>query len=333
MDNKKRIVGKIIIIYLMILGFFPVTIAVGQDVVYSQFYANPLYLNPSLAGSTLSKRLAANYRNQWPSLNNAFTTYSVSYDQYVDAMSGGFGVLASTDRNVGGLMSSSSAYLMYAYRLRASRTVGINMGLGAGVYQRSIDWNSLIFENPENEIKVDNSSHVVPDFNFGAVLGYKDVFYIGTAMHHMTQPNISFYDEGLDKLHIRYTFHMGGNIFFGNTYRYYTDEPPKLMLSPAVIYIHQNIHQQINLGMNFTVYPFVFGMWYRNNLKNSDAAIVLVGFHLQGFQFGYSYDLTISKFSNATGGAHEISLGYRFAQSKLSKRTIEKQKEIPCPRF
>jgi hypothetical protein len=61
--------------------------------------------------------------------------------------------------------------------------------------------------------------------------------------------------------------------------------------------------------------------------------IALVGFHLRGFQFGYSYDVTISKFSNATGGAHEISLGYRFAPSKLSKRTVDRQKEIPCPKF
>ena len=325
-------IGRRIIVYLVILGVFPVTTIMGQDVAYSQFYANPLYLNPSLAGSTLSKRFAANYRNQWPSLNNAFTTYNVSYDQYIDAISGGIGVIANTDRSVGGLMSSSSAYLMYAYRLEASRTLSVNMAIGAGVYQRSIDWGSLVFENPETEIQLDNTSRIVPDLNLGTVLGYKDIFYIGVAAHHLAQPNVSFYNDGLEKLCIKYTFHAGANINFGTPYRN-ADEPPKAVLSPAVVYIHQSIHQQINLGMNLTIYPFVIGMWYRNNIQNPDAVIVLVGFHLQGFQFGYSYDLTTSKFSNATGGAHEISLGYRFAPSKLSKRAIDKQKAIPCPRF
>jgi type IX secretion system PorP/SprF family membrane protein len=303
----------------------------GQDVVYSQFYANPLYLNPALAGSTISKRLAANYRNQWPSLNDAFTSYSVSYDQYIDAISGGIGVLASANRDVGGLLSTNSAYLMYSYRLQVAHTTNVNMGLGAGIYQKGIDWSSLVFENPET-IQLDYTSRLVPDFNFGFVLGHKDVFYAGAALHHLSQPVVSFYDWASDMLHVKYTFHTGGNIFLGNAY-YHTDEPPKVTLSPAAVYIYQNTSQQVNLGVNLTIYPFVFGVWYRNALKNSDAIIALVGFHLQGFQFGYSYDATISKFSNATGGAHEISLGYRFAPSKLSKRTIEKQKEIPCPRF
>ena len=310
-----------------------ISTSMAQDaVVYSQFYANPLYLNPSLAGSTLSKRLSAHYRNQWPSLDNAFTSYSISYDQYIDGISGGLGVLVNTNREVGGLLSSTSAYLMYSYRLRASQTLSINFGLGAGIYQRSIAWNSLVFENPENEATPPNTSRLVPDFNFGTVLGFKDVLYAGVAVHQMTQPLVNFYDNDIGRLRIKYTFHAGGNIYF-DPLRHYKDEPPKVVLSPAVVFIHQDISQQVNVGMNLTIYPFVFGVWYRDAFKNPDAIIALVGFHIRGFQFGYSYDATISKFSNATGGAHEISLGYCFAPSKLSKRSVYKQKEIPCPKF
>ena len=314
------------------LNIFCVTESKGQEVVYSQFYANPLYLNPSLAGATFSKRLSANYRNQWASLSNAFSSYSVSYDQYIDGINGGLGVLVSTGRDVNGLLSSTSAHLMYSYRLQASRTVNINFGLAAGIYQRSIDWGSLIFENPEDEIKPVVTSRLVPDFNVGTVVGIRDIFYAGIAVHQITQPMVSFYDNNTGNLPIKYTFHTGGNIFF-DPYRHYTDEPPKVVLSPALVFVMQDVSQQINLGMNLTIYPYVFGVWYRNTLKNPDAIIALVGFHLRGFQFGYSYDVTISKFSNATGGAHEISLGYRFSPSKLSKRTIDKQKEIPCPKF
>ena len=314
------------------LNIFSVTASKGQEAVYSQFYANPLYLNPSLAGATLSKRLSANYRNQWPSLNNAFSSYSISYDQYIDGISGGLGVLVNTNREVGGLLSSTTAYLMYSYRLQASNSININFGLGAGVYQKSIDWSSLTFEKPEDEIKPGITSRLVPDFNVGTVMGYKDVFYAGIAVHHVTQPVVSFYDNNTGTLPIKYTFHTGGNIFF-DPYRHYTDEPPKVVLSPALIFVMQDVSQQVNLGANLTIYPFVFGVWYRNAFKNSDAIIALVGFHLRGFQFGYSYDATLSKFSNATGGAHEISLGYRFSPSKMSKRSIDKLKEIPCPKF
>jgi type IX secretion system PorP/SprF family membrane protein len=326
-------IGKKVIAGLIALSVFSIVRIQGQDVVYSQFYANPLYLNPALAGATLSPRIAANYRNQWPSLQNAFTTYGISYDQYVDAISGAFGVSINSDRIVNGLMSSTSAYLMYSYRLRASRKISINLALAGGIYQNSLDWNAIELENQPAQMPVGKTSNIKPDFNFGTVMGYKNVFYAGVALAHLSQPIISFDENGLDKLHIKYTFHVGGNIFAGGMYNQYSDFPPKVVFSPALVYIRQGIYQQVALGINTTIYPFTIGMWYRNNIKNSDAVIVLLGFQFYGFQFGYSYDITISKFTNATGGAHEISLGYRFKESKLSKRTIEKQKEIPCPRF
>ena len=40
----------------------------GQDPHFSQYYANPLYLNPALAGSQICPRLAFNFRSQWPSI-------------------------------------------------------------------------------------------------------------------------------------------------------------------------------------------------------------------------------------------------------------------------
>ncbi len=48
------------------------------------------------------------------------------------------------------------------------------------------------------------------------------------------------------------------------------------------------------------------GIWYRN----LDSFILLGGIQYKKFRIGYSYDFTISKLTNATGGAHEVSLGF-----------------------
>ncbi|MEI9809611.1 MAG: type IX secretion system membrane protein PorP/SprF, partial [Bacteroidota bacterium] len=46
-----------------------------------QFFASPLTLNPALTGKFDGVyRVAGNYRNQWPSISNAYTTATVSYD-------------------------------------------------------------------------------------------------------------------------------------------------------------------------------------------------------------------------------------------------------------
>ena len=58
-----------------------VTASQAQDPGFSQFFASPLTLNPALTGKFNGVlRVAGNYRNQWPDINNAFITTTVSID-------------------------------------------------------------------------------------------------------------------------------------------------------------------------------------------------------------------------------------------------------------
>ena len=103
---KKAILGA-----MLLLG----TAAGAQDVGFSQFYANPLYLNPAFAGSAVAPRISLTYRAQWPGLVSAFTTVSASYDQYFPDLHGGLGFIVMTDR-VGdhGALSTNSLGAMYS---------------------------------------------------------------------------------------------------------------------------------------------------------------------------------------------------------------------------
>ena len=77
----KRTTTQILTLCLAVLS----TVAVhAQDIHFSQFYMSPLNLNPALTGvMNCNHRITANYRNQWASIlkQNAYNTYSVSYDQ------------------------------------------------------------------------------------------------------------------------------------------------------------------------------------------------------------------------------------------------------------
>ena len=81
---------------LTLLSFAPDITA--QDPEFTQFYANPLYLNPAFAGTARCPRLVMNYRNQWPSLSGTFVTTSASYDQHVPTIQGGLGLIVLNDR-------------------------------------------------------------------------------------------------------------------------------------------------------------------------------------------------------------------------------------------
>ena len=46
----------------------------AQDPIFTQFYSNPVYLNPAFSGTNKCPRFVMNYRNQWPSFPGAFVT-------------------------------------------------------------------------------------------------------------------------------------------------------------------------------------------------------------------------------------------------------------------
>ena len=110
--GKRNIYRQILFAFLFIGGFA----AKAQDPEFSQFYANRLYLNPAYAGTERCPRVGLNYRNQWPSLDQGFVTYSASYDQHFNALSGGLGLLAMSDEAGAGTITYQNIGLLYAYQ-------------------------------------------------------------------------------------------------------------------------------------------------------------------------------------------------------------------------
>lgn len=312
----------------MILAFTVNGSMQAQDAEFSQFFANPLYLNPALAGSEFYQRAVANYRNQWPGIDNGFVTYNASYDQYVDKMHGGIGALVNVDNAGDGLLTTTQASLIYAYTLTASYNLFFNLALQASYYQRSLNWDKLRFgdqidllhgvdlktaENPP-----DNTSVMAPDFAAGFVFGWKSFMHGGMAVHHMSEPDLAFYSQHEDKLPFKFTGHLGFNVNLEGHSMYFD---PRFYISPNILYQQQGNFHQVNAGLYITWLPISLGAWYRHNFENVDAMIVLVGITHENLKIGYSYDLTLSEIRSSTGGAHEVSVAWLF-NKKPHLRTI-----------
>jgi type IX secretion system PorP/SprF family membrane protein len=291
----------------------------AQDPEFSQFFANPLYLNPALAGAENYNRAIVNYRNQWPDIDKGFVTYNASYDQYINKIRGGIGVLINVDNAGKGMLTTTQASLMYAYTLKVSRTVFINMALQGTFYQRSLNWDVLRFGDqidlllghdlPTAEMPPDRTSVMVPDFSAGLVFGWRMALHGGIAVNHLTEPNLAFYSQYENNLPIKFTAHLGGNINLEGGSMFFD---PKFFLSPNILYQQQGMFHQLNAGLYLTYKPVALGMWYRRNFENADAIIVLVGLDYKNLKIGYSYDITISELRTNTGGAHEISVTWQF---------------------
>lgn len=132
----------ILITYFFLHGVSNILIA--QDPIFSQFYANPLYLNPAFAGVTTCPKVNLNYRLQWSSIAGTYITYSASYDQHSNLISGGWGLLITHDDAGKGTLTTSTVSGIYSYLLTL-RKFSIKMGCQATWFQKSIDWSKLTF--------------------------------------------------------------------------------------------------------------------------------------------------------------------------------------------
>ena len=308
--------------------FFVINVS-AQDHEFTQFYANPIYLNPAFAGTNICPRVNLNWRNQWPGVSGTFITYSASFDQHSEAIHGGLGLLVTTDQAANSLQTTRVSG-MYSYQLKISRKFSIRMGMEATFFQKTLDWSKLTFGDmidPRRGFVLQTGdqprggSTAGLDFSAG-FLGFSESFYFGFAAHHLTQPNESLIKEQ-SKLPMKLTAHAGAMIpLAGAASQYQTEDA---MISPNIIYRRQADFQQLNMGLYVKKGPLVGGVWYRNR----DAFIVLLGIQSDNLKIGYSYDVTISKLANATAGSHELSFQINF-NCRPKKKTF---RTISCPSF
>ena len=183
----------VLLLFIMVGGNKTI---IGQDPIFTQFYSNPMYLNPAFAGSRVCPRFALNYRNEWPNISGNFITTAAAYDQKVEGLSGGLGLIVLTD-NAAKTVKTTRVSAVYAYNQSITRKFSINFGIEATFFQKSLDWNKLTFGDmidprrgfvyPTNDLSRGGTSSGI-DFSAG-VIGYTDKFFFGFATHHLNEPN------------------------------------------------------------------------------------------------------------------------------------------------
>jgi type IX secretion system PorP/SprF family membrane protein len=307
-------------IFLLLIIFTQISYLRGQDVAFSQFYANPLYLNPALAGAKLCPRITLNFRNQWPNMSKGYVTYSATWDNEYKRLSGGLGIIANATVGGGGIYNSFNGSAIYSYRLQVSRKVVVNAALQAGYLQYHLNWDKLLFGDQINvntgiheqtsEVQPGKPSIGVVDISAGLLAGYKESAYLGVAVSHLNRPSINFYNGNANQLDMKITVHAGA--IFDFVQGMDGEDLRNFSISPNVVYMQQGNFHQLNVGMSVNSYPLVAGLWFRHNFENPDAVIVLLGFQQKQYKIGYSFDYTVSRLGTTAGCAHEVSIAWLF---------------------
>jgi len=341
-------------VFFAIISLFGSITAFAQDPQYSQYYAAPLYLNPAMAGSELTGRVGFNYRNQWPSIDAKFTTFSAYYDTYLPDYNSGIGVMVMQDTEGAAQLRSTTISAIYSYELKLGENSYFRPGFQASYIRREIGfYENLVFANNINSVDpfgdlINYPSNIEglgdPVSMLSLSLGgmfFTENFWIGAAAHHVNEPNQSFID-GLSPLPAKFSVHAGYRISLGegSMRQDFTHLRKERYLTPTINYKRQGPFEQLDVGAYFYVEPIVFGVWYRGlpykpveSQSNRDAIVMMVGLNLlSGLNVGYSFDYTVSQLGIQSGGAHEISLSWTLPNNNQGK-PARRDTILPCPKF
>ncbi|NJC24624.1 PorP/SprF family type IX secretion system membrane protein [Neolewinella antarctica] len=335
---------------------------VAQDHHFSQFFATPQALNPALTGLFQGRyRISLANRNQWGQvLETPFRTTAFSTDfhyyvnpkkrRYRDAF--GAGVMFTSDRVSQFNYSVNQVMVGGAYHksLDPRNNQTLSLGFQLGVVQRNVSYGELTFEDSFDGTStyVDGASgeelvannYAFGDYQIGLNYSYaprnSTSYLIGAAVHHVAEPEQSFYAESTqgedievkNVLDRRYSLYANVGIYVSQD----------ITISPRIYAFAQGPHSLVNAGstVRFLIddsngSALHLGAYLRGVGSDAgfgiDSGIAQVGIEIENFLVGLSYD--VSKNGLQTNprhrGAFELSIAY-LGQG-------DDDDAVPCPTF
>jgi type IX secretion system PorP/SprF family membrane protein len=333
---------------LVTITYFLLLVSVlqAQDPHFSQFFASPLTLNPAFTGKFAGTfRATGNYRNQWPTINNAYITTTGAVDFHVRENkiptndTWGLGGLFYSDNSANGAVKFNYATLSTAYHKGLDEEGFHQLGLGFQATYANMSINTGML-NFADQLTTAGFTGVTQEVFSGATLAtnYIDVnagvlytgsttdrnnFYFGVSLYHINRPKQSFVG-GNFVLNPRATIHGGSYFPLGS------NGNATLHLSGIQSFQGGASETVVGGAVQLSANPdddkptsIYIGSW----LRFKDAIIPYIGLEFGDVRMGMTYDINNSSLKTASErqGGIEISVVYIFKKAT--------DKALPCPKF
>ncbi len=322
----------------------------AQDYHFTQTNQFLLLQNPANTGLFDGwERAGIGHKTQWANAGSKFQTSVISADLNLfrkrtgEGASLGLGLLFLTDKVGDSKYGTKQMAFSISGIVPLAENHKIAMGIQAGLGQKSGDFSQLIFSSQFNGSELDENlnsgesnnlaSFIYPDISAGGLYQFgsdqsnlgssgQPKIVAGIAYYHLNRPTLRFRLGGTEKLYAKWVFHGSFTKVFKGS-----DQGVELVLNQTI----QGPHTETNIGALLRHYLskgskitgfkqpayLGFGMFYRHK----DAIAPMVQINYKGFDFGLSYDITLSTLGQVSrGGGIEFSLVYTNFDYALFKR-------------
>jgi len=274
-----------------------------QDPLYSQYFNNPVSINPAYAGSRGSMNMMLLHRRQWIGIDGAPVTSTISLNR-PGGKKNEIGYGFSYIHDDIGPINQNGVYADYSYTVNLNWNIKLALGLKGGFNYYKFDLNTLNVTHPEDPLIVNGQKKLfLPNFGVGTYI-YTEKYAVGFSVPKLLRNSLSEEENTLEQLnreerHYFLTASALFNISEGIRFR------------PSFITrIVKNAPASLDLNAQFIFADkFWAGLLYRVN----DSFGANVQFQVsKSLKVGYSYDLSSSWMRPYNSGTHEISLNFDF---------------------
>jgi type IX secretion system PorP/SprF family membrane protein len=287
-------------------------------------------------------RAAGNYRNQWPTINRAFTTATVSLDfpilrnRIAANDIWGVGIMAYSDQSANSALKFNYLSVSTAFHKGLDEDGYSQIGAGfQGTYSNMLlDVSNLKFEDQltpfgftgttseifNNSVLKNNYFDLNAGVLYTGSTSDKNNFYAGVSMYHITRPKQQF-TGSFFLLNPRTTFHAGGYFPLGTDKTIHLSALYSMQAQASEAVLGGAVELPVSQSDKPT--SVYVGSWLRIN----DALIPYMGLEFSDFRLGVTYDVNTSslKAASQSRGGIEISMIYI--------KKAPNSKGLPCPKF
>lgn len=268
--------------------------------------------NPGFTGSMLKPRFEMSYRNQWLGSTEFLQKSSISFDDYVESIRGGFGFsLNSAIYNNGGFADHSvdfrySPKVVISPKVVFEPAIKVTIGMMSastaklGTNQHVELDRGLLVNSTFETLSSETNSLLYKDYGVGFVLNL-DKFYVGASADNLNRHYANIYLAEGQVEPTRTPVLFNGIAGFD-----YISITRPFSLSPFVSVRKFGDFTEAWGGMTMRLNYFTLGGSYSTS-QNFAASI---GLKFEKFKLTYQYDVTQSLYTLERMGSH--NLGIRF---------------------
>jgi type IX secretion system PorP/SprF family membrane protein len=324
---------KNILCLLVVLCGLSLSSNAQQDIQFSQYVFNPLFINTAYAGYRGDTYVSAIYRSQWAGVQGSPKTLAASVD-FLAGRSDQMGLSARIMTDKLGPQRGTNFTAGYTYRIPLDNDGAkmLSFGLGVGIKQYSLDGNAFKYVDGNDQvIPAGNESRIVPDADFGIYYNTPS-YYVSVSVQDLLSSQTISAKYALNG-EIFKSMERSRHLYFGaGTILDLSDD---VKLKPSFLW-KEDFKGPSNIDLNAFLllserlwigasYRTGMRLWSKADnlagLEKKDAIAAIVDIYATDrLRIGYSYDFTISSMNPYEKGTHEISVGLLFP--KKDKRAL-----------